>query len=134
LGVRHLVVMGHGRCGGVAAFLGGSAAGGDFIGRWISLMEPATKFLAESGAEASDRQQAMEFATVRQSLANLETFPFVRERLGAGAMALHGAWFDIATGELLVLDSATQAFAPVAAAQGEGPDSRRRNTPKRKPR
>ena len=33
--VRHVVVMGHGRCGGVAAFLDGKPPGGDFIGRGL---------------------------------------------------------------------------------------------------
>jgi carbonic anhydrase len=58
----------------------------------------------------------MEFATVRQSLANLRTFPFVNQRLADDVLSLHGAWFGIATGELLVLDQASNAFVPVAAA------------------
>jgi carbonic anhydrase len=116
LRVRHLVVMGHGLCGGITAFLSGSSKGGDFIGQWISLMEPATKFVAEDVSEAAGRQRAMEFATVRQSLANLRTFPFVNQRLADDVLSLHGAWFGIATGELLVLDQASNAFVPVAAA------------------
>ena len=107
LKVRHLVVMGHGRCGGVSAFLNGTDPASHFMGEWIALMAAATDKIE---AEATDRQQAMEFASVRQSLDNLETFPFVRERVAAGALALHGAWFGIATGELKVLDPTRGAF------------------------
>jgi carbonic anhydrase len=118
LKVRHVVVMGHGRCGGVAAFLAGAPAGGDFIGKWISIMAPAAEFLAEDTRDAAARQQALEFASVRRSIDNLGTFPFVRTRAAERAVALHGAWFDIATGALMVLDQATGRFA--AAAVGSG--------------
>jgi carbonic anhydrase len=109
LAVRHIVVMGHGRCGGVSAFLAGAANAGDYIGRWISLMAPARQMVDER--EPVGRQQAMEYASVRQSIANLATFPFVAERLATGAIRLHGAWFDIAVGELRVLDPQSSAFA-----------------------
>ena len=109
LAVRHLVVMGHGQCGGVAAFLGGSGPGGHFIGEWIALMAPATDKIDAT----ADRQRAMEYASVRQSIENLATFPFVRERVAAGALALHGAWFGIATGELRVLDPVSGTFGTV---------------------
>ena len=112
LEVRHIVVMGHGRCGGVAAFLAGIPAGGDFVGKWISLMSPAAELIAESADDAAERQRAMEFASIRKSLDNLGTFPFVREGLDAGLLALHGAWFDISTGALLILDRAAGEFYP----------------------
>jgi len=106
LGVRHLVVMGHGRCGGVAAFLSGGGPAGHFVGEWISLMTAAAGPVEATEASPAERQQAMEFASVRQSMENLMTFPFVAERVAAGALLLHGAWFDIATGELRVGDGA----------------------------
>src|ERR1700759_4316375 len=37
--VAHIVVLGHARCGGVRAFAD-NAPGGDFIGRWISMLAP----------------------------------------------------------------------------------------------
>src|ERR687894_675761 len=43
LGVKHIVVLGHARCGGVRAFMEETAplSPGDFIGKWISLIAPA---------------------------------------------------------------------------------------------
>jgi carbonic anhydrase len=46
----------------------------------------------------------VERANVEHSLANLRTFPWVRQREQRGELGLHGAWFDIGLGELHVLN------------------------------
>ncbi|MFD1695955.1 carbonic anhydrase [Roseibium aestuarii] len=114
LKVKHIVVMGHAKCGGVQAFRENANAPtlkGDFIGRWIKLLEPAAIAMACMPVDKlDDPQLAMEYAGVRQSLKNLETFPFVKEELEAGSLSIHGAWFDIGSGELRVMDPETQVF------------------------
>jgi len=42
------------------------------------------------------------------------TFPFIAERVKAGALSLHGARFGIADGKLEVLDRGSGTFASVA--------------------
>ena len=120
LRVRDIVVMGHGRCGGIHAFLAGRddgpqppLAAGDFIGRWISLIEPAMALIADDPIEADARQRALEFASIRNGIANLRTFPWIAAAEGKGELSLHGAWFDISTGELLVLEPETGEFRAV---------------------
>lgn len=120
LKVRHIVIMGHGRCGGIHAFreqLEGNAAEplspGDFIGKWISLLEPAALDIRCEDASGPDRRQrALEEASVRTSVANLLTFPCVRILVERGTLAIHGAWFDISSGELWTMDPQTGDFAP----------------------
>ncbi len=120
LKVKHIVVMGHGRCGGVHAFreqYEGLAAEplspGDFIGKWISLLEPATKDIrCEDVSLATARQRALEEASVRQGIANLATFPCVNILLQKGRIAIHGAWFDIGTGELWLMEPSSGDFFP----------------------
>ena len=115
LGVRDIVLMGHGRCGGIQAALAETQnpdSAGDFIGQWMSLLAPAAETL--SGASLmtdSERQTALERISIRFSVANLRTFPFVAEREARGDLALHGAWFDISLGELWVMDPQTGDFA-----------------------
>ncbi len=51
-------------------------------------------------------ERRVERASIEHSLANLRTFPWVRVRENTGELGLHGAWFDIAMGELHVFDEA----------------------------
>lgn len=107
--VSEIVVMGHGSCGGVHAALTGAFRGkapgeGGFIDHWIDLLDDArTRIVAEHGT-GPGAIRAMEHETVRVSLANLRTFPFIAPREAAGTLRLHGAYFAIADGRLNVMD------------------------------
>ncbi|MDH3195707.1 MAG: carbonic anhydrase [Hyphomicrobiales bacterium] len=117
LRVRHVVVMGHGRCGGIAAALdpaGEPLSPGDFIGKWMGLLKPSAEKIAGSdGMTPDERQMALERISIRNSIGNLRTFPCVAELERRGKLALHGAWFDIAMGQLWTMDHATGEFRPV---------------------
>jgi carbonic anhydrase len=114
LKVKNIVVMGHGRCGGIRAALDPSAlplSSGDFIGKWMSLVAPAANgVLGNTMMTASERQTALERISIRYSLANLRTFPCVQILEGKGRLSLCGAWFDISTGELWVMNRDTGDF------------------------
>lgn len=114
LKVRHVVVMGHGRCGGIRAALAPESAPlspGDFIGKWMSLVAPAAETMAKNGLlTATERQTALERIAIRFSLANLSTFPCIDILERKGKLTLHGAWFDISTGELWVMNTETGDF------------------------
>lgn len=123
LEVEHIVVMGHGQCGGIAAFLKGLHGDGrprSFIDKWMSLLNGARGHALRTATEASpdELQRAVEEEGIRQSLDNLKTFPFIAERLADGRLQLHGAWFAIATGQLTALDSASNAFVKVTVEGG----------------
>jgi carbonic anhydrase len=114
LKVKNIVVMGHGRCGGIKAALDTEAAPlspGDFIGRWMSLLSPATEAVVNNTMmTATERQTSLERISIRYSLANLRTFPCVKILEEKGRLTLHGAWFDISTGELWVMNKETGDF------------------------
>jgi carbonic anhydrase len=57
---------------------------------------------------------AFELAAVRSSIANLNTFPFLRKRLDSGLLALHGLHFDLGSGQLLSLEQETGRFVDLA--------------------
>ena len=118
LNVQHIVVLGHAMCGGVQAYAEGAEplSPGDFIGKWMSLMEPALAKIGPRGTlDPGIYLTRLEQANVVNSLDNLMTFPRLRKRVERGEIALHGAYFGVATGRLSALDPATGAFMPVAA-------------------
>jgi len=120
LEVKHIVILGHARCGGISASLTGkfdrAAEGhGAFIGRWMAAIEPARDQVRAAAALSPDidAQRALELAAIRLGLDNLRTFPFVAERVDAGELTLHGAHFDIGDGILRMLDNDNGRFEPV---------------------
>lgn len=123
LRVEHIVVLGHGRCGGIRAFADDSQAAlspGDFIGKWITLIGPAAQRTGGRGRNESfeDYLSRLELASIQQSIENLRTFPCVKILEEKGRLQLHGAFFAVHTGVLMILDPATGQFIP---AVGEMP-------------
>lgn len=127
LRIRDIVVLGHGRCGGVQAVLDPASeplSPGDFIGRWMELLGPAAEAVATNQwMTGAERQTALERISIRYSIANLLTFPCIEILQQRGKLQLHGAWFDIASGELWTMDADTGDFAMVQQDE-DLPDSR----------
>lgn len=125
LAVDHIVVMGHARCGGIAACLAAtdSPAGagtpspravGRFIEPWVQIAVPArTAVLARGLADPDARQQALEYESIGLSIDNLRSFPFIAAAEREGRLRLHGAWFAIKGGLLHWRDPTDGSFAPV---------------------
>lgn len=112
LEVPHLIVLGHGMCGGVRALLDGAPENArDFVGTWMSIAESA-RTSAEKYAAVQDRQHYCEREVIKVSLQNLMTYPWIAERVASGKLKLHGAWFAIHSGALLTLQP-TGEFASV---------------------
>ena len=113
LRVKHIVVLGHAQCGGIRAFAGKSQklSEGDFIGHWMAQITPAASGLQCDGG-SDDYLHRLELAAIELSLANLLTFPWVREAVERGELTLHGAYFGVASGRLLVRDEETGRFEP----------------------
>jgi carbonic anhydrase len=118
LRVKHIVVIGHSGCGGVRACIEHDAAkqtAAQFIANWMSMLDGARDRLLASGASQAlpELRANLEREGVKVSLANLRTFPCVQILEGKGRLNLHGAYFDISTGQLAVLNEATNEFVPL---------------------
>ncbi len=120
LKVEHLIVMGHGGCGGVRGchdMLAGLAPDLDtptsFVGTWLRLLKPGYETLAGRGLDYEARIARLEREAVLVSLRNLMTFPFVAEAVTDGRLQLHGVWKDIRDGDLEFYDAATDGFTPL---------------------
>ncbi|MEM1105446.1 MAG: carbonic anhydrase [Pseudomonadota bacterium] len=118
LAVRYILVLGHCHCGGIRAAIDAleGASSGEFIAPWVEIAAAARDRVAAKmpGASGADLAAALEHEAIRSSLANLMTFPFVREAVAAGRLRLQGAWFEIASGDLRLLAPETGEFDTVS--------------------
>lgn len=125
IGVSHVVVFGHAHCGGVKAMIDttrGAPPAFEFIGPWLNmaagvcdrvLAELAVEYGRDMDADDLPAHAALvERRSVLHSLDNLRTYPWIRERIEAGALAVHGWWFDLDDGRLWAIHPRTGAFLP----------------------
>jgi len=127
LKVSNIVVLGHGRCGGIKAALTPTTvplSPGDFIGKWMDLLTPAAEaVVANRWMTDTERETALELISIRYSIDNLRTFPCISILEKKGRLNLYGAWFDIAGGELQVMNSETGDFIKLSAGPDDMADS-----------
>ncbi len=83
-----------------------------FLTPWMETAAEARDHIISIGNrdEKVDTQLALEYETVRLSLRNLMTFDWIRERVIADTLQLHGWYFGVAKGELHRLDPVTSEF------------------------
>jgi carbonic anhydrase len=109
LHVGHVVVCGHYGCGGVKAMIDGiDGEKMPELQAWIA--DAAVANAAARGQARADQWRRAVEENVLDQLANLSTYPVVREKLEAGAVKLHGWVYDL-HGALLVYDDTTETFA-----------------------
>jgi carbonic anhydrase len=123
LNVSHIIILGHSGCGGIRALMDGEGITEhhyEFIGTWVSIAREARERVFRELPQEPDavKSRACEHWAIGVSLRNLLSFPWIRERVEAGALALHGWYFDINAGELLVYSPETEAFAPLVPRTG----------------
>ncbi|CAN1806111.1 Beta carbonic anhydrase 1, chloroplastic [Linum perenne] len=116
LKVENIVVIGHSACGGIKGLMSFPYDGknstdiydSDFIEDWVKIGFPAKKkVLAENGSAGfGDQCTTCEKEAVNVSLANLLTYPFVRDGLCSKTLKLYGGYYDFVNGgfELWSLD------------------------------
>ncbi|CAK7328925.1 unnamed protein product [Dovyalis caffra] len=101
--VENILVIGHSRCGGIERLMSlpedGSTAN-DFIDDWVKIALPAkAKVKAEYGHLPPCKQnQKCEKEAVNLSLINIQTYPYVRERVEKKTLALRGGYYDFVNG------------------------------------
>ncbi|MBY7648961.1 MAG: carbonate dehydratase [Candidatus Liberibacter europaeus] len=111
LNIKHIVVMGHGRCGGIQSVLDPikePLSPGDFIGKWMDAIRPIAQGIKANST--FERQTILEQLSIRNSINNLRKFPFVKTLEKQKVLHVHGAWFDICSGELWILDHTRDEF------------------------
>ena len=100
LRVSQIVVLGHAQCGGVQAMVEGAPPEAqDFVAPWMEMARPVLHAVPPD-LPSPEKLNQCELAVVRLSLKNLMSFPWIKEAVVEGRLALRGYRFSIHTGEL----------------------------------
>ncbi|KAM5566784.1 carbonic anhydrase, chloroplastic [Rosa sericea] len=109
LKVENIVVIGHSCCGGIKGLMSipddGTTAS-DFIENWVKICAPAKTKVKSACGDLSFAEQctSLEKEAVNVSLANLLTYPFVREAVVNNKLALKGGYYDFVNGGFQLWD------------------------------
>lgn len=118
LRVKHIVILAHSSCGGVRACIDQDAArqtDAAFIKNWMSMLDAARDGIRQlhPNASTAELRPMLEREGVKTSLVNLRTFPCIQILESKGRIQLHGAYFDISSGTLQVLNQATGDYVDI---------------------
>lgn len=119
LNVENIVILGHSSCAGIHALLHAETQPKNdefsFIAGWVNIAKDAKEqALQKCTADDSDTQKACEQEGILTSLHNLMTFPWIKEKVAAGTLTLHGWYFSVADGKLHAFDKSTKSFEEIA--------------------
>jgi carbonic anhydrase len=115
LRVAHIIVCSHSDCG-VLGLLADPSKMADLpsVQEWLVHAEAARRIVVDNHPELDAEAQAelLPRYHVAAQLANLRTHPAVASRLAAGDLQVHGWHYDIAHGEVGILDEREGTFHP----------------------
>lgn len=117
LQVSDIIVLGHSGCGGISALLNAEKLEQtEYILNWMEIARPALEAIQH---ELKDKPlelkcRACEEAALLVSIDNLLTFPWIKERVDAGELSIHGWYFDLHAGQLLAFDPERGEFKKLA--------------------
>jgi carbonic anhydrase len=118
LQVHNIVVCGHSHCGAIRGLYEEPPAEARHLHQWLELARGAALPVLSS-AEALRR---VEQRSIVIQLERLMGYPMVASRVAAGKLFLHGWYYVIEDGQVLVLDAERGSFEPLARQQS-APDA-----------
>ncbi len=113
LKVENIIVLGHRQCGGIRALMRKTAeTSHSFIGQWMSIAEKARVHVLANHSSSDEETQLRlaEMESLKISLRNLHTFPFVQEAIRTRQLSVIGVYFDLEQGQLWEFDDSLQDF------------------------
>lgn len=118
LGIRHVILFGHTQCGGIQSLLESSPhvpLGKSFITKWMELARPAHQAILDFHHDRPLEEKIVlcgQYSLIN-SLKNLMTFPWIRQKVEEGVLDLHAWNFDLSKGKLEAFDGNENCFKDI---------------------
>ena len=114
LKVADIIVCGHSNCGAMQMLNKSDAALLDMphVREWVRLAEPVRLIVERyyGGTAGETRERITEKENVLAQLRNLESYPFIDKALTDGTIRLHGWYYEIGTGKILIYNPVSDEF------------------------
>lgn len=116
LEVENILIMGHSRCGGIERLMNlpDDTQTYDFLDEWVKIGLPAKIKVLEEANHLPFEEQVTLCAkeSVKNSMGNLLTYPFVRNAVVNGSITLRGGYYDFVNGTFEQWKMWTQPISP----------------------
>ncbi|KAF8087598.1 hypothetical protein N665_0576s0006 [Sinapis alba] len=96
LQVENIIVMGHSNCGGIAALMNHQSHL-EQPSRWVMNGKAAKLRTQEASSHLSFDEQCRncEKESIKDSMVNLITYPWIRDRVKSGEVKIHGCYYNL---------------------------------------
>ena len=115
LGINHIIILGHSSCGGIQTLIENpnKMQEENFISRWMEIAKPALQKTIDNYPGHSVEKQVGKCARLAliDSLSNLLTFPWIKEKVVKQELSLHSWYFNIDSGIIEEFDLAAGKFS-----------------------
>lgn len=115
LKVSHIVILGHSKCGGIKAcfdFFESDNKNKSFIELWLEILKPTFKSLNKKLGR-SEMEKILEKEAILNSLKNLLTYSFVKQRVEQNTLSIHGVWQNLKDASIEYYDNIQGKFVPL---------------------
>ena len=122
LNIKHIIILGHAHCGGIKALCNNFNSDinvsspknkqREFIDSWMDIASPIMDKVASKNA-SEDLQHFIEKESIKNSILNLKTFPWVIKLINNKELNVHGWWFDLKSGEIFGFDEEKNDFVNI---------------------
>ncbi len=132
LGIRHIVVCGHTRCGAIHAVAEPSCtATMPRVRLWLDHVQSASEIVCTcyGHLRGDARSKVLTQENVLVQLEHLRTHPAVATALAAGELKLHAWMYKMETGEVFAYDPDVGQFSPIQPGEPPGAAYRGRHSP-----
>ena len=114
LEVPDLIIIGHSSCGGIKYSYDKNSKNQidtnfEYTNNWIKYLKPTFHQLPKKISE-KEKITLFEKENIKSSIVNLETYPFIKNKIVEKKLRVHGLWFQIKTGSIEILDTNSGKF------------------------
>ncbi len=116
LKVSHIIILGHSNCGGIKygyqLCCGEKNNDYEFIDKWLKILKTSFHNL-NSNLQENDKIKFLEKESIKNSIKNLKSYPFIDLLIQQKKITIHGLWHDISEGLLMELNSDNYEFEKI---------------------